>query len=52
MLTILTIINSVLFLILIALIVIQILFVHIFVTYILMKIDRKSEEYEAEYIKE
>ena len=52
MLTTLTIINSFLFIVLIVLIAVQILLVHIFVTYILMKLDKRNEEYEAEYSKE
>ena len=50
--TILTIINSFLFIILILLIAIQILIVHIAVTYVLMKMDKRAEEVEAEYSKE
>lgn len=50
--TILTIINLFLFIILIVLIAIQILIVHIFVTYVLMKLDKRNEEFEAEYSKE
>lgn len=50
--TILTVINSFLFIILILLIVIQILIVHIFVTYVLMKLDKQAEDIEAEYSKE
>lgn len=49
---ILTVINSFLLIILILLIVIQILIVHIFVTYILMKLDKRAEDIEAEYSKE
>ncbi len=50
--TILTIINLFLFVVLIVLIAIQILIVHIFVTYVLMKLDKRAEDIEAEYSKE
>ena len=50
--TILTIINSFLFIILVLLIAIQILIIHIVVTYVLMKMDKRAEEVEAEYSKE
>lgn len=52
MLTTLTIINSFLFIVLIVLIAVQILMVHIFVTYVLMKLDKRAEDIEAEYSRE
>lgn len=50
--TIFAIINSFLLVVLIVLIAIQILIVHIFVTYVLMKPDKRAEDIEAEYSKD